>query len=76
MKLLIIFVLIGVADSLIQDTTSNNPYCPKRAQQDFTDCYTKQDKINNIAIQVNHKLDSIEFKWDKLLELIRNDTIK
>ena len=75
MKLLIIFVLIGAAGSLTQDTTSNNPYCPKKAQKDFTNCYTKQGKINNMAIQVNHKLDSIYFKWDKLLDLIRNDTI-
>lgn len=75
MKLWIIFVLIG-AGSLIQDTTSIKIYCPQKTQRDSRRCIIKQDQINNMAIQVNAKLDSIEFKWDKLLELIKNDTIR
>ena len=72
LKTLLLLLIIGVTGNL-QDTTSNSPYCPKKA---FKNCYTKQEKINNMAIQANIKLDSIDFKWDKLLELIRNDTIQ
>ena len=75
LKTLLLLLIIGVTGNF-QDTTSNNPYCPKRAQKDFSNCYSKQEKINNMVIEANFKLDSIEFKWDRLLELIRNDTIQ
>jgi len=75
MKSLIIFVLIGVG-SLIQDTMSVKIYCPQKEQRDFKRCIIKQDQLNNMAVQVNSKLDSIEYKWDKLIELIKNDTIR
>ena len=75
MKLWSIFVIIS-AGSLIQDTTSIKIHCPQKEQRDFKRCIIQQDQINNMAIQVNAKLDSIEFKWDLLLEFIKNDTIK
>ena len=75
LKILLLPLIIGVG-SLIQDTTSVKIYCPKKEQRNFKRCIIKQDQINNMAIQVNAKLDSIEFKWDLLLELIKNDTIQ
>ena len=76
LKTLLLLLKIGVTDSLNQDTTSTNPNCYKKAQQDFTTCYTKQFNINNKVVRASLKLDSIEYKWDKLMELIKNDTIQ
>ena len=67
-----ILTIVGVGN--FQDTTSINIHCPLKQQGYFKQCSIKQNQINDKAILLNAKLDSIEYKWDKLMELIKNDT--
>lgn len=77
MNLLVKYLLVLTIGVDNQDTTQTNTYRPDTSSRTSKQCVVKQAHINNIAKNVNTKLDSINIKFDQrikdILKLLEED---